>query len=74
MNNFKLVDPKAVLAAIAPHIRDGVAVTNREGTPLMNVSCIIPTSTCQRTGGNSTRWRFGYLRPALPSRSPHTRP
>lgn len=32
----------AVLAGIVPHIRDGVAATNREGTPLMNVSCIIP--------------------------------
>jgi len=31
-----------IFAGAVPHTRDGVPVTNREGTPLMNVSCIIP--------------------------------
>ena len=31
-----------ILAGISPQMRDGVAVVNREGQPMMNVSCIVP--------------------------------
>lgn len=30
------------LGGIAPHMREGVAVTNRDGEQIYNVSCIIP--------------------------------
>ena len=43
MNELVLESSLAfILAGISPQVRDGVAVVNREGQPMMNVSCIVP--------------------------------
>lgn len=59
------VDPalNLVFLAAVPHTRDGAAVTNRDGQPLVNVSCLIPPT---QDGGKADTVEVRVAAPAVP--------
>ena len=56
-----------VLVGVAPHMREGVIVTNRDGIPISNVSCLVPPS---EEGGKAETIEVRVPAPGVPKDLP----